>query len=73
MDGVQLCQDYRVNKRRQFTCYKSVTNSSCYLFNQSRKDERMWFTLEPPSTFQPGPLVLGNQHPNHYDNWEEVC
>ena len=31
------------------------------------------FTLEPPSGFEPGTPGLGNQHPNHCDNWGEVC
>ena len=40
MDGVQLSQDYRVNKRRQFTCYKSVTIVPVtYLINLERMKE----------------------------------
>ena len=35
--------------------------------------ERMWFTLEPPSGFEPGMPGLGIQHSNHYGNWEDVC
>ena len=26
-----------------------------------------------PCGFDPGTPGLGNQHPKHYDNWEEVC
>ena len=73
MDELQLSQGYRATKRRQFTFYDSVTRSSRYSFNQPRKDEKMWFTSEPPSGFESGTPVLGIQHPNHYGNWEEVC
>ena len=30
-------------------------------------------TLEPPSGFEHGTPGLEIQHPNHYDNWEDVC
>ena len=73
MDVVQLSQGYQATKKRQFTFYNSVTKSSWYSFNRLWKDERMWFTLEPPSGFEPGTPRLGNQHPNHYGNLEEVC
>ena len=36
------------------------------------EDERMWFTLEPTSGFEPRTPGLGIQRPNHYDDWEEV-
>ena len=41
MDVVQLSEDYTAPKRRQFTFYHSVSRSSWYSFNRSRKDERM--------------------------------
>ena len=73
MDEIQLSQDYRATKREQFTFYNSVTRNSWYSFNRPRNYERMWFTLELPSGFESGTPGLGNQHPNHYDNWAEVC
>ena len=72
MDEVQLSQGYLATKRRQFTFYNSVTRSSWYSFYWSWKDERMWFTLEPPSNFEPETPGLEIQHPNHDSNWEEV-
>ena len=38
--------------------------------SEGLKDE---FTLEQPSSFEPGTSGLGIQRPNHYDNWEDVC
>lgn len=73
MDRAQLPQGCRATKRRQFTFSHSVLRSSWYSLNQPWKDERMLFTLEPPSSFELRTPGLGNQHPNHYDNLEEVC
>ena len=63
MDGVQLFQGYLAAKRRQFTFYNSVTRSSWYSFNRPRKDERMWFTLEPPSGFNSRDSWIGKPAP----------
>ena len=55
MDRVQLSQGYRATTRRQFTFYHSVTRSSWYSFNQSRKDERL-------SSLRSHSVVLSPEH-----------
>ena len=45
--------------------------SGTYLIHLGRRKDE--FTLEPPSSFEPRTSGLGIQHPNHYNNWENVC
>ena len=73
MDGVQLAQAYRATPRRQFTFYHSVPRSSWYSFDQPQNDKKAELTFELPNGFELGTPVLGIQHTNHYDNWEDIC
>ena len=69
MDGFQLSQGYWDSLL--FTT-QSPGVPGAHLIDIERMKE-CDFTLEPPSGFEPGTPGLGNQQPNHYDNWGEVC